>query len=37
MTVTDRPNEPRYELEVDGEVARFINYRRRISLRRMQS
>jgi predicted GNAT family acetyltransferase len=28
MTVTDRPNELRYEIEVDGEVAGFINYRR---------
>jgi predicted GNAT family acetyltransferase len=28
MTVTDRPAELRYEIEVDGEVAGFINYRR---------
>jgi predicted GNAT family acetyltransferase len=28
MTVTDRPEELRYEIEVDGEVAGFINYRR---------
>ena len=28
MTVSDRPNELRYEIEVDGEVAGFINYRR---------
>ena len=28
MTVTDRPNELRYEIEVDGEVAGFIMYRR---------
>jgi predicted GNAT family acetyltransferase len=28
VTVTDRPNELRYEIEVDGEVAGFINYRR---------
>jgi predicted GNAT family acetyltransferase len=28
VTVTDRPNELRYEIEVDGEVAGFIMYRR---------
>jgi predicted GNAT family acetyltransferase len=28
VTVNDRPNELRYEIEVDGEVAGFINYRR---------
>ena len=28
MTVTDRPNELRYEIEVDGEVAGFLMYRR---------
>jgi predicted GNAT family acetyltransferase len=28
MTVTDHPDELRYEIEVDGEVAGFINYRR---------
>jgi predicted GNAT family acetyltransferase len=28
MTVTDRPNELRYEIEVDGEVAGFLIYRR---------
>jgi predicted GNAT family acetyltransferase len=28
MTVTDRPAELRYEIEVAGEVAGFINYRR---------
>jgi predicted GNAT family acetyltransferase len=28
VTVSDRPNELRYEIEVDGEVAGFINYRR---------
>jgi predicted GNAT family acetyltransferase len=28
VTVTDRPNELRYEIEVDGAVAGFINYRR---------
>lgn len=27
MTVTDRPNELRYEIEVDGEVAGFLLYR----------
>jgi predicted GNAT family acetyltransferase len=27
MTVTDRPNELRYEIEVDGEVAGFLMYR----------
>jgi predicted GNAT family acetyltransferase len=28
VTVTDRPNELRYEIEVDGEVAGFLMYRR---------
>jgi predicted GNAT family acetyltransferase len=28
MTVTDRPNELRYEIEADGEVAGFLMYRR---------
>jgi predicted GNAT family acetyltransferase len=28
VTVSDRPNELRYEIEVDGEVVGFINYRR---------
>jgi predicted GNAT family acetyltransferase len=28
MTVTDHASELRYEIEVDGEVAGFINYRR---------
>ena len=28
MTVTDRPDELRYEIEVDGEVAGFLLYRR---------
>jgi uncharacterized protein len=28
MTVTDRPEELRYEIEVEGEVAGFISYRR---------
>jgi predicted GNAT family acetyltransferase len=28
MTVSDHPDELRYEIEVDGEVAGFINYRR---------
>jgi predicted GNAT family acetyltransferase len=28
MNVADRPNELRYEIEVDGEVAGFIAYRR---------
>jgi uncharacterized protein len=28
VTVSDRPHELRYEIEVDGEVAGFINYRR---------
>jgi predicted GNAT family acetyltransferase len=28
VTVSDRPNELRYEIEVDGEVAGFIKYRR---------
>ena len=28
MNVTDRPNELRYEIEVDGEVAGFLMYRR---------
>ena len=28
MTVTDRPEELRYEIEVDGEVAGFLLYRR---------
>ena len=28
MTVTDRPAELRYEIEVDGEVAGFLLYRR---------
>jgi predicted GNAT family acetyltransferase len=28
VTVRDRPGELRYEIEVDGEVAGFINYRR---------
>lgn len=28
MTVRDRPEELRYEIEVDGEVAGFIMYRR---------
>ena len=27
MTVADRPNELRYEIEVDGEVAGFLMYR----------
>jgi uncharacterized protein len=27
MIVTDRPNELRYEIEVDGEVAGFLMYR----------
>jgi predicted GNAT family acetyltransferase len=27
MTVTDRPNELRYEIEEDGEVAGFLMYR----------
>jgi predicted GNAT family acetyltransferase len=27
MTVTDRPNELRYEIEVDGRVAGFLLYR----------
>jgi uncharacterized protein len=27
MTVTDRPNELRYEIEADGEVAGFLMYR----------
>jgi len=27
VTVTDRPNELRYEIEVDGEVAGFLMYR----------
>ena len=27
MTVTDRPNDLRYEIEVDGEVAGFLMYR----------
>ncbi len=27
MTVTDRPNELRYDIEVDGEVAGFLLYR----------
>ena len=27
MTVTDRPSELRYEIEVDGEVAGFLLYR----------
>jgi predicted GNAT family acetyltransferase len=27
MTVTDRPNELRYEIEVDGQVAGFLLYR----------
>jgi uncharacterized protein len=27
VTVTDRPNELRYEIEVDGEVAGFLLYR----------
>jgi predicted GNAT family acetyltransferase len=27
MTVTDRPAELRYEIEVDGEVAGFLMYR----------
>jgi hypothetical protein len=28
VNVTDRPNELRYEIEVDGEVAGFLMYRR---------
>jgi predicted GNAT family acetyltransferase len=28
MTVTDRPDQLRYEIEVDGEVAGFLLYRR---------
>jgi len=28
MNVTDHPNELRYEIEVDGEVAGFLMYRR---------
>jgi predicted GNAT family acetyltransferase len=28
MTVTDRPDELRYEIEEDGEVAGFLLYRR---------
>jgi predicted GNAT family acetyltransferase len=28
VTVSDRPNELRYEIEVDGEVAGFLLYRR---------
>jgi uncharacterized protein len=28
MIVTDHPDELRYEIDVDGEVAGFINYRR---------
>jgi predicted GNAT family acetyltransferase len=28
VNVTDRPEELRYEIDVDGEVAGFINYRR---------
>jgi predicted GNAT family acetyltransferase len=28
VTVTDHPNELRYEIEVDGEVAGFLMYRR---------
>jgi uncharacterized protein len=28
MIVTDRPNELRYEIEVEGEVAGFLIYRR---------
>jgi predicted GNAT family acetyltransferase len=28
VTVTDRPNELRYEIEVDGELAGFLLYRR---------
>ena len=28
MTVTDRPAELRYEIEVDGELAGFLLYRR---------
>jgi predicted GNAT family acetyltransferase len=28
VTVSDRPNELRYEIEIDGEVAGFIVYRR---------
>jgi predicted GNAT family acetyltransferase len=27
VTVSDRPNELRYEIEVDGEVAGFLMYR----------
>jgi len=27
VTVTDRPNELRYDIEVDGEVAGFLLYR----------
>jgi predicted GNAT family acetyltransferase len=27
VTVTDRPNELRYEIEADGEVAGFLMYR----------
>jgi uncharacterized protein len=28
MTVTDHPEELRYEIEVEGEVAGFVSYRR---------
>jgi predicted GNAT family acetyltransferase len=28
VSVTDRPEDLRYEVDVDGEVAGFINYRR---------
>jgi predicted GNAT family acetyltransferase len=28
VTVTDRPEQLRYEIDADGEVAGFINYRR---------
>ena len=28
MTVTDRPDQLRYEIEVDGELAGFLLYRR---------
>jgi len=28
MTVTDRPDQLRYEIEVDGEIAGFLLYRR---------
>jgi predicted GNAT family acetyltransferase len=28
VTVTDHPDELRYEIDVDGEVGGFINYRR---------